>query len=169
MQGLASSGLPMSFYGSPGYQTVTFSLIWRLLPQVVNIFHCWGFSSAKEHKNVMCIPWGGTSPIPRRLSCFLGALCLCVPSLTWLAAIWTCSLELREGCWGWKLFPTHKKLGTKRLLAWEPQSILLSFSRGKVSSNHSIHQQSWQALTVGPPLGLGRGNVTGNISKQKPR
>ena len=39
---LASGGLLMSFYASQGYQTVTFSLEWRMLHQVVNIFHLLG-------------------------------------------------------------------------------------------------------------------------------
>ena len=34
----------MSFCGSQGYQTVTFSLEWRVLPQLVNIFHSIQFS-----------------------------------------------------------------------------------------------------------------------------
>ena len=29
----------MSFWGSQGYQTVTFSLEWRMLHQIVNVFH----------------------------------------------------------------------------------------------------------------------------------
>ena len=34
----------MSFCGSQGYQTVTFFLEWRMLPQLVNIFHSVQFS-----------------------------------------------------------------------------------------------------------------------------
>ena len=35
--------------------------------------------------------------------------CLCIPSLLWVATIWICSLELREGHGDWSLFPTNRK------------------------------------------------------------
>ena len=31
-----------------------------------------------------------------------------------IATIWICSLVLREGLWGWSLFPTHKKWETQK-------------------------------------------------------
>jgi len=63
----------MSFCGSQGYQTVTFSLEWRVLPQLVNIFHSVQFSHSVvsdslwprglQHARLPCL-----SPTPRAYS-----------------------------------------------------------------------------------------------------
>ena len=54
--------------------------------------------------------------------------CLCIPSLPWLATVWICPLELREGHGGWSLFPTNKKWGTRTgFHAQEPHRVLLGF------------------------------------------
>ena len=46
---------------------------------------------------------GNQDPAPRLHSCFswLFLPCLCIPSLSWLTAVWTYSLELREGPGAW--------------------------------------------------------------------
>ena len=47
----------------------------------------------------MCIPWGGTKTLPLRLY-YVSWRCLprlCIPTLPWLATVWTWSLELRKG------------------------------------------------------------------------
>ena len=59
---------------------------------------------AEELKDiVMYIPWGGTRTLPQGCTIFswLLLLCFCIPSLLWLAAVWICLLELREGQGGW--------------------------------------------------------------------
>ena len=57
-------------------------------------------------------------PASRLHYCFLTAPPLSLhPLPPWLATVWTCPLELREGPRGWSLFPTNQKLAdTERLL-----------------------------------------------------
>lgn len=102
VQGLASSGLPMTFCGSPGYQTVTFSLEWRLLPQVTS-FICWGFSLQKSTKMLYV---SLEEELALSQDCTLVSWCSTSlrSSLTWLAAIWTCTSELRESYWAWDYY-----------------------------------------------------------------
>ena len=57
--------------------------------------------------------WTGFSQWAHIVSWLL-LLCFCIPSLPWLATVWICPLELREGLGGWSLFPTNKKWGTQR-------------------------------------------------------
>ena len=91
----------------------------------------WGFSSAEELKDiVMCVPWGGTRTLPQgcTIVSWLFLPCFCMPSLPWLATVWTCPLELREGHGGWSLFLTNKKWGTQKdFCAQEPHKVLLGF------------------------------------------
>ena len=51
----------------------------------------------------MCIPWGGTETLSQGCTIVSWLLfpCLWIFSLLWLAIIWTCPLELMEGCGGW--------------------------------------------------------------------
>ena len=46
---------------------------------------------------------GNQDLAPRLHYCFswLFLPCLCIPSLPWLATVWTCSLEIKEGHGGW--------------------------------------------------------------------
>ena len=41
---------------------------------------------------VMCVPWGGTRTLPQDCTTVSWLLppCFCIPSLPWLATIWTC-------------------------------------------------------------------------------
>ena len=50
---LASGGLLMNFCGSWGYQIVTFSLEWRMLYQVVNIFHLLGVLVLQKSSEIL--------------------------------------------------------------------------------------------------------------------
>ena len=72
---------------------------------------------AEELKDtVMYIPWGGTRTLPQDCTIVSWLLfpCSCIPSLPWLATVWICPLELREGQGGWRLFPANKKRGTQK-------------------------------------------------------
>ena len=78
--------------------------------------HIIGF--AEELKNsYMCIPWGKTWILSGGCTIVSSLLLpvLCIPSLPWLATIWTCPLELRRGQGGWSLFPTNRKWETEKL------------------------------------------------------
>ena len=75
-------------------------------------------SFAEELKNsYMCIPWGKTWILSGGCTIVSSLLLpvLCIPSLPWLATIWTCPLELRRGQGGWSLFPTNRKWETEKL------------------------------------------------------
>ena len=51
-----------------------------------------------------------------------------IPSLPWLAAVWTYPLRLGEGDGSWCLFPTNRKRGTQKSFhAQEPHLDLLGF------------------------------------------
>ena len=62
----------------------------------------------------MCIPWGGTKTLPQACTVvsWLLLLCICIPSLPWLATVRICPVGLREGHGVWSLSPTNKKQGT---------------------------------------------------------
>ena len=89
--------------GSGSHQTVTCFLGWRVLHQVVNIFHLLVVLVLKNSEIVMCIPWGGAWTLPQGctiISCLLlPCLCISLPSL-----ISNC-LNLSFGTWvnSWKL------------------------------------------------------------------
>ena len=89
-----------------------FQPVWGLHASVqhtVNFFYLVGTSlSAKLLKVVvMTIPQssldGGTRTLPQGCTVvsWLFLSCLCIPSLLWLATVWTCPWELREGHGGW--------------------------------------------------------------------
>ena len=67
----------------------------------------------------MCIPWGGTRTLPQGCTVVSWLLlpCLCIPSFPWLAILWTCLLELREGHGGWiKPISCNQEMGdTKKV------------------------------------------------------
>ena len=127
-------------WASQGYQTMNFSLEWRMLHQVVHLPFVGGFSSAEELKDIiMCIPWGGTRTLPQGCTIVSWLLlpCHCIPSLPWLATVWMCPLELRDGHGGWKLFPTNKKQRTQKgFHAQERHRVLLGFTMVSLSFNH---------------------------------
>ena len=65
-------------------------------------------------------------PVSKLHNCFLAILPnLCIPFLPWLATVWICALELKEGHGGWGLFTTNKKRGTRTgLHAQKPHRVL---------------------------------------------
>ena len=70
----------------------------------VHVGTWWGFHYLQNSSNiVMHIPWGGTRTLPQGCTTvsWLFLPCLCIPSLPWLATVWTCLLELREGHGSW--------------------------------------------------------------------
>ena len=73
---------------------------WSFLPRLG-----WGaLVPAEELKAiVMYIPWGGTRTLLYHgtIVFWLLFLFFCIPSLFWLAIVWICPLELREGQGGW--------------------------------------------------------------------
>lgn len=65
----------------------------------------WEFQSANFSKMSLCLSLDGNQDsTPRLPYCFfwLFYLCVNIPSLLWLACVWTCSLELREDPGGWR-------------------------------------------------------------------
>ena len=123
------------WWGNRGSTSSTFWLqpIWGLLAcgqHTVNFLHLLEVSvPAEQLRDIfMCIPWVGTRT--RSQNCTIVSWlfpCLCIPSLPWLATVWTCPLELREGHGGWNLFPTNKKLGTQQRKALVPGSPTWSY------------------------------------------
>ena len=95
----------MSFWGAQCYQTVTFFLEWRMLHQVVNIFHLLGvLVLQKSSKILLCLylemePGSFPKAALLFLPCVTPPLCYSshIHSLPWLITVWTCPLELREG------------------------------------------------------------------------
>ena len=88
--------------------TFWFQQVWGLCPcgqQTVSFSYLVGVSVCAKHlkETVLCIPWGGTRTLPQGCPVASQLLlpCLCTPSLSWLATVWTCPLELREGQGGW--------------------------------------------------------------------
>lgn len=83
-----------------------------------------GFSSVEELRDiVICIPGGGTRTLPQSctiVSWLLLSL-LCIPSLSWLTTVWTCSLEPQERSWRLDLFPKNKKWGDTGLCDQNPK------------------------------------------------
>ena len=83
-------------------------------------------------------------PCPRAAPFFWFLLpCLCIHSLPWLAAIWTCLLELREGQGTWiKPISCNKEIGgkgtQKGFCAQKPQRVLLGFNNSTIYNNHDL-------------------------------
>ena len=102
-----------------------------------------GFSSAEGLKGIaMYIPWGGTWTLPQGCTIVSWLLLpgLCIPSLLWLATVWACPWELREGHWTWSLLPKYKKWGTQKgLCAQEPHRVLIVYRR-KVSLGECMRE-----------------------------
>ena len=90
---------------------VLVDLEWRMLH---NIFHLLGILVLQNNSKdiVGHIPWRGTQG--RTSVSWLFLPCLCIISLPWLATVWSCPLEHREGpgCWNW--FPKNKKWGAQK-------------------------------------------------------
>ena len=90
---------------------MTFSLEWRMLYQVGNNFHFWGFQFFRRaHKYCYVYPLRqNQDPFPRLCTVYyflwFFLLYLCIPSLPWLATVWTCCLKFREGCGGTERLP----------------------------------------------------------------
>ena len=79
------------------------SLLFNMLSRLVI-----AFLPVSEHLLISWLPQGCT------VVSWLLLPCLCIPSLRWLTAIWTCPLDLREGLGGWSLFSRNKQWGTQR-------------------------------------------------------
>lgn len=158
VQGLASSGRPMSFGGSPDYQTVTFFLEWTA-SSVVNIFHLSGvLVLQKSTKMLLYVSLEEElGPCPRLHSCFMGAPSLSLHSLSSLTGNY---LNLHFGTQGRLLrletLPYKQETGTKEAVPRSPTASCLVSVGGKFSSKQSIPQHSRRWTPVGPPLGLGR-------------
>ena len=100
--------------------TVWFKAVWGLHAYVQ---HTVNFSYMVEYQylqNSSSIPDGEPGPCLKSVLSFplTSPPCLCIPSLRWLATIWTCSLELREDHGGWvKPISCNQEMGdTERLL-----------------------------------------------------
>ena len=82
---------------------------------MVNFFHLMGVSVPAEQlkDTVMYIPWRRTKTLPQGCTIVSWLLlpCLCIPSLPWLATVWACPLEFREGHESW-IKPISCKQGT---------------------------------------------------------
>ena len=74
---------------------------------------------------------GNQDPAPRLHYCFswLLLLCLHIPSFPWLATVWTCPLEFREGHGGRMktIFCNQEMRDSEKLCAQEPHRVLLGF------------------------------------------
>ena len=79
-----------------------------------------GSVSAKQLKGiVVCLPWGRIRTLPQ--GCTISWLLLpylCIPSLPWLATVWTCALKLEESHGAWmKSISCNPETGdTERIL-----------------------------------------------------
>ena len=100
----------------------------------VNFLHLLGVSvPAEQLRDIfMCIHWMGTRTLSPNctIASWLFFLCICIPSLPWLATVWTCTLDLREGHGGWmKPIPYNQEIGdTERLFCPGFHRVLLSFN-----------------------------------------
>ena len=104
-------------------------------PEVAILHLGGGFSSAEELKDIVIyIPWGGTRTLPRGCTIVSWLLlpCFCIPSLPWLATVWICPLELREGQGGWMKPISYKQEAgdteRKAFVPGGPHRVLLGFS-----------------------------------------
>ena len=85
----------------------------------------------KNSDTALYIPGGGTRTLPQGCTIVSWLLLpsFCVPSLSWLAVVWICPLELRESPGGWKKPISYKKetneeregreVNTERIFSWE--------------------------------------------------
>ena len=109
--------------------TFCFQVIWRLQASeqhTGNFSHLVGVSvSAQQLKNsVVCVPWWETRTLPQGCTSvsWLFFPGFCIPSLPWLATLWTCLLELREVCGSWMKAISCNHKG---FCAQEPHRVLL--------------------------------------------
>ena len=113
MCGRFGSSSELAFRGSSGgpwdYHTMIFLLEWRMLHQVVNIFHLLGgLVLQKSSKILLCVSLEAEpGPAPRLHHCFLTLPPWSLPFQTRL--VWTCPLELREGHGGWMKLISYKQ------------------------------------------------------------
>ena len=116
-----SDGLLMTFCGSQGYQTVTFSLELRMLHQVVNIFHLLGALVLQKSSKILCVSLEaepGSCPKAPLLPLDWTSLVSASPPFPDYQLLEP-ALELREG----------QKCGTQKgSHAQKPHSFLLGFT-----------------------------------------
>ena len=114
--------------------TSWFQPVWGLRAygqQTVNFSHLEGISVSAEELKDIVFPQGGTRTLLQGCAIVSWLLlpCLCIPSLPWLASVWTCpwnSGKVLEA--EWSLFPVIKKWGTQKdFCAQEPHRVLLGF------------------------------------------
>ena len=88
-------------------------------------FICWGFKFCRKAQRYCYVyPLRRNQTLPQGCAVVSWLLLpgLCIPSLPWLAAVWTYPLGLRESHRGWSLFPKIKRWGThKGLCPGAPQ------------------------------------------------
>ena len=76
-------------------------------------------------------------------------LCVFIPSLLWLATVWTFPLGLREGHGSWSLYLTKKKRGTEKgFRGQEPHSLLLNFNNTNYLLIWTVHLMKAMLLLV---------------------
>ena len=102
-------------------------------------FHWLEFSVLQENSKIL-IPWGETRTLPQRCTIVSWLLlpCLSIPALPWLATVWTCPLELREGQGSRSLFPKDKKWGDTERLVYV----------GAPQSTTQFQQEPWMTLEL---------------------
>lgn len=134
---LISGGLLRSFSGSGGYQTMTFSLEWKMLHQVVNIFHLFGsLLLQKSSKILLCVSLEAEpDPDPRLHYCFLTSSLLLhpLPSL-FKPALWNSEKVIEAEAYSLQTRNReHRKAFVSRSLSCiEPlYPTLLNFEEGK--------------------------------------
>ena len=115
-----------------------------------------GLSSPEELRdNALCIPRGGTRTLPQGCTIVSWLLlpCVCIPSLSWLADVWICPLELRESPGGWKKPISYKRetneeregreVNTERIFSWEgPTGLCFISGSGSLKKDPSIRPTS---------------------------
>ena len=112
--------------------------------------------SAKQLKDtVLCIPWGGTRTLTQGCTIVSWLLlpCLCIPSLPWLEAVWTCPLELREGLGDWMkpMFCSQEMGDTERILCpgapWGPTRYQFKVGvRKTVYTQKATGAKTWEVI-----------------------
>ena len=127
--------------------TFWFQQVWGLHAcgqQTVNFFHLVGGSQYLQNslKILLCVSLDGNQdPAPRLHYCFswLFLPCLCIPSLPWLASVWTCPVGTQRRSWRLNeaYFLLSRNGGHRRLLCPGAPLVLGFTSKMKEHSSGS--------------------------------